>query len=161
MNGMVEQLTTSRDSSISVPSGTDTLRPVPFFPTKTLHRRQSTNSRNDTDLATFRHQFLEREKQMSEEFHTIRVNNERRESEVRLREIESRMEQRNVLFKKQEEFWNLTNETMRLRAMSAAGENIQQIVADVEQNDLIQNVLDSVQDGRAMGKIYPGSLPKQ
>lgn len=98
---------------------------------------------------------------MSEELHTIRVNNERRESEFRLREIESRIEQRNVLFKKHEEFRHLTNETMRLRAMSAAGENIQRIVADVEQRDLIQNVLESVQDGQAMGKIHPGSLPKQ
>lgn len=122
-----------------------------------MRRRQSTNTRSDPELSVVRVQFLEREKEMSEELllHTLRMDNERSESAARSREIETRIQQRDALFKAQEEFWKLTNEVMRFTAAhKAADKRSEQAAAVVARSGLVTNVLDSVHDGEGMDMTY-------
>lgn len=122
--------------------------PVPFFKPGSTRRRQSTNTGNDSvDLSVFRLQFLEREKEMSEELHTLRMNNERKESAARLREIELRIEQRTEVFKKQMEFWALTIDVSRFTAAKTGN------VTDGHVNS-VEHIIDTEQDGDTLQMIY-------
>lgn len=93
---------------------------------------------------------------MSEELHTLRMNNERSESAVRLREIDIRIDNRIAIFKKQMEYWNMAVEASRFVADNArnsavAGEHIMQTVEHV---DLLEKTADTEEDGEAFENLH-------